>query len=480
MIRNALIAASACLSLAACQQLNETGADGLPERVTGLIDPYAAMDVETHTGDFADIQQFTTPGGVSVWLVTEPSIPILSIQMAWNAGTTTDPEGLEGLTDAVVYQMNEGAGDLEALDFQKRMEALNMSFGCSASRDWTECSATMLTQNSEQAMDLVALAFEAPRFDDGPFERHRREDLIAINQRETRPGYLAAEALEEALYPGHVYARDVTEGSVNARTREAARAHKDRLMTRDGLLVTAVGAVTPQVLAPLIDEAVSRLPETSDDTGFETIELPIAPAEPIIVDLPQPQSLVRFVAPGPDRSDPDFFTAFVLNYTVGGGGFESRLMKTLRVEQGLTYGVSTRLSWGAEYLKIWSGSGQTKNESAGAFIDGVKAELTKAADSGITQQELDDAKAYLTGSYPLGFDSNSKIAGNMMSVRQQDLGVDYFDRRNAAVSAVTFEDANRVAAEWLAPERFTFVVVGQPEGLGDGSAVVDDDATSVQ
>ncbi|MEL6285561.1 MAG: insulinase family protein, partial [Pseudomonadota bacterium] len=184
----------------------------------------------------------------------------------------------------------------------------------------------------------------------------------------------------------------------------------------------------------------------------------------IVIDLPQPQSLVRFVAPGPARDDPDFFAASVLNYTVGGGGFESRMMKTLRVEQGLTYGVRTGLNWTSDYLKIWQGSGQTKNESAGEFIAGVKDELSKVVENG-TEQELSDAKAYMIGSYPLGFDSNAKIAGNMMGVRQQALGVDYFDRRNAAIAAVTLEDVNRVARDWLAPEKFTFVVVGEPEGL---------------
>ena len=467
MIRTIPLTAIAILALAACQQaLQPVEPDPEAARTTlQPSDPYATMDVAVHGGDFVEIQQFTTPGGVSVWLVTEPSIPVLSLQMSWKAGTSHDPDGLEGLANAVTYQMNEGAGDLPALAFQQRMEELNMSFGCSASSDWTSCSSSMLTDNAADALDLVALAFAEPRFDDGPFERHKREDLIAITQRETQAGFLSSEALENALYPDHVYARDISEESVAARTREAALAHKDVLMTRDTLLVTAVGAITPQALAPLLDGVFASLPETSDTPGFAPITLPDAPTDPIVIDLPQPQSLVRFVAPGPARDDPDFFAASVLNYTVGGGGFESRMMKTLRVEQGLTYGVRTGLNWTSDYLKIWQGSGQTKNESAGEFIAGVKDELSKVVENGITEQELSDAKAYMIGSYPLGFDSNAKIAGNMMGVRQQALGVDYFDRRNAAIAAVTLEDVNRVARDWLAPEKFTFVVVGEPEGL---------------
>ena len=467
MRRTLFSAAAAAVILTGCQAVTDPAPlePAIAEAPPAPVDPYQAMAVDVHDGDFAEIQQFITPGGLSVWLVTEPSIPILAVQMRWDAGAKADPEGLEGLADAVAYQMNEGAGDLEALAFQRRMEELNMSFGCSAAADTLSCSTAMLTDNADAAMDLVALAFAAPRFDDGPFERHRREDLISIKQRETRASHLASTALEAALYPDHVYARQITEESVNARTPETAKAHKTRLMTKDRLLITAVGAVTPQQLAPLLDAALAGLPETSDLPSFEEITLPDPPADPLLVDLPQPQSLIRFVGPGPARAHPDFFPAVVLNYTLGGGGFESRLMRTLRVEQGLTYGVSTGLSWTLDYLKTWGGGGQTKNESAGDFVEGIKTELRKIVDEGVTEQELADAKAYIIGSYPLGFDSNAKIAGNMMSVRQQGLGVDYFDRRNAAIAAVTLDDVNRVARDWLAPENFTFVVVGQPEGL---------------
>jgi zinc protease len=139
-------------------------------------------------------------------------------------------------------------------------------------------------------------------------------------------------------------------------------------------------------------------------------------------------------------------------------------MKTLRVEKGLTYGISTALDPNPSLLS-WSGGGQTKNESAGEFIAGVKEEMTAFVASGVTEAELSDAKAYLVGSYPLGFDSNAKIAGQMMTVRQEDLGVDYFDRRNSLIEAVTLEDVNRVSKFYLDPARYSFIVVGEPQGM---------------
>jgi len=139
-------------------------------------------------------------------------------------------------------------------------------------------------------------------------------------------------------------------------------------------------------------------------------------------------------------------------------------MKDLRVDKGLTYGVGTRVS-GDEKIQTWNGGGQTKNESAGEFIAGVKSNMVRIVEEGITAEELADAKAYLTGSYPLGFDSNAKIAGNMMGVRLDGLPVDFFDKRNPMIEAVTLEDVNRVAKTYLDPSNFTFIVVGEPEGL---------------
>lgn len=457
-----MMGAASALVLTACASAPVT--EPAPETLVETPAAEPAMKVDVHKGDFVEIQQFVTPGGVSVWLVSEPSIPIVSVEMAWRGGETSDPEGLEGLSDSVVYNMNEGAGDLDSLGFQTRMEELNMSFGCSTGNDWTSCSASMLKENAPEAMGLIATAFAEPKFDTGPFERFQRENLIGIKQRETSAGWLARKAMTDALYPGHPYARQTSVESISALTPELAREQMRKLMVKDRLLVTAVGAVTPEELAPMIDMALGGLPETSELPPVADITLPAPPAEPIVVDLPQPQSLVMFSAPGLEREDPDFFAAYVLNYTVGGGGFESRLMKTLRVDKGLTYGVSTGLST-SDHLDTWTGGGQTKNESAGEFLAGIHDELNLFVADGMTEEELSDAKAYLTGSYALGFDSNAKIADQIMSVRQQDLGIDYFDTRNANMNAVTLDDVNRVAKEYLSPENFIYVVVGEPEGI---------------
>ena len=257
-----MMGAASALVLTACASAPVT--EPVPETLVETPASEPAMKVDVHKGDFVEIQQFVTPGGVSVWLVSEPSIPIVSVEMAWKGGETSDPEGLEGLSDAVVYNMNEGAGDLDSLGFQTRMEELNMSFGCSTGNDWTSCSASMLKENAPEAMGLIATAFDAPRFDTGPFERLQRENLIGIKQRETSAGWLARKAMTDALYPDHPYARQTSVESITALTPELAREQMRKLMVKDRLLVTAVGAVSPEELAPMIDMALGGLPETSE------------------------------------------------------------------------------------------------------------------------------------------------------------------------------------------------------------------------
>lgn len=456
----------AALALAACETFPMAGDGDVVEAVAPIVaDDGLAVDV--HEGAFADIQRFTTPGGASVWLVSEPGIPIVAVDMAWKGGRVQDPEGLEGLSSAVVYQMNEGAGDLDSLGFQTRMEELNMSFGCSVTSQWTNCSVNMLSENAGKVMDVVATAFEDPLFDEGPFERFRREAEVGLKTRETSVRYLSGRAQIEAFYPDHPYARQRTADSVAALTPELAKTQMRKLMVKDRMMVTVVGDITPAEIAPMIDQIMASLPETSEIVDVSDITLPAETLaeSPIVVSLPQPQSNVSVIGPALRRDHPDFFPAYVLNYKFGGGGFDSRLMQSLRVEQGLTYGVYSGVS-GDKTMQSWTAGGQTKNETAGTFVEGIMLEMEKIAESGLTQEELDAAKAYLIGSYPLGFDSNAKIASQMMSIRKDELrDITYFDTRNERFNAVTLEQVNRVAKEYLQPERFSVFVVGEPEGL---------------
>ena len=171
-----------------------------------------------------------------------------------------------------------------------------------------------------------------------------------------------------------------------------------------------------------------------------------------------------FGMPGLLRKDPDFIPAYVMNYMLGGGGFTSRLTEEIREKRGLAYSVYSYLV-PLDEAGLYLGGVATQNARAGETLDLIRAELERMRDHGVGEEELDNAKTYLIGSYPLRFDSNAKIAGQLLGIQMQDLGIDYFDKRNDLIAAVTQADIRRVAERLLDPRRLSLVAVGEPDGI---------------
>ena len=184
-----------------------------------------------------------------------------------------------------------------------------------------------------------------------------------------------------------------------------------------------------------------------------------------VIDFPTPQSVALFGHTGMERDHPDFFAAYVLNHILGGGSFESRLMNEVREKRGLTYGVSTFLV-PRQRAEMVLGQVASSNDRIAEAIEVIRAEWARIASEGVTEEELEAAKTYITGEYPLRFDGNGPIAEIMVGMQQVGLATDYVFNRNSFIEAVTLDDVNRVAAELLDAEALHFVVVGQPEGLG--------------
>jgi zinc protease len=226
-----------------------------------------------------------------------------------------------------------------------------------------------------------------------------------------------------------------------------------------------VGDITAEELGPLLDDLLGDLPQ-------EGAQLPARadlnlPGGVLMEPFETPQSIAAFAQAGVERDDPDFFAAYVLNHILGGGGFESRLVTEVRVKRGLTYGVYSYLS-DKDAAQLWVGSVSSANDRVAEAIRVIRDEWARIRDDGVTEEELRDAKTYLTGAYPLQFEGNSQIARIAVGMQMDGLPVDYIANRNDMVEAVTLEQINRVAQDRVDPETLTFVVVGQPEGL-DGS-----------
>jgi len=233
-------------------------------------------------------------------------------------------------------------------------------------------------------------------------------------------------------------------------------------LARDRVHVGAAGAISPEKLAEVMDKLLADLPAEglpqAADVDVET------EAGVTVVPFDVPQSVAIFGHEGLARDDPDFFPAFVLNEILGGGGFEARLMEEVREKRGLTYGVYSYLV-PKNHAALYLGRVSSANDRIADAIDVIRDEWTKMAENGVTEEELESAKTYLTGAYPLRFDGNGRIANILVGMQMDDLPVDYVNTRNDKVRAITLEDIQRVAARVLRPEELRFVVVGQPDGL---------------
>jgi len=412
------------------------------------------------------IIEVVSPKGITAWLVEDHSIPFTALELRFRGGTSLDAPGKRGATYLMTGLLEEGAGDLEARPYARTLEALAASFGYDSSSDSVSISARFLSENRDDALALLRDTIHNPRFDQQAIDRVRRQVISGLKSDAKDPDEIAQATFRRLAFGDHPYGSDGagTVDSVTDLTRDDIVAAHKAVFARDRLFVGAVGDISAEELGVLIDALLGDLPETG---------APIpGPAEVMltggvtVVEFDTPQSVAVFAQRGIERHDPDFFAAYVLNQILGGGSFESRLMDEVREKRGLTYGVYSYLS-PRDLAATYRGGVSSANDRIAEAIKVIGEEWAKMAEDGVTPEELDAAKTYLTGAYPLRFDGNARIASIMVGMQMQDLPIDYIATRNAKVEAVTLKDVNRVAAELLDPEGLHFVVVGKPEGLGE-------------
>lgn len=411
-----------------------------------------------------DIKEVRTPGGIDAWLVEDHSIPFMALELRFRGGTSLDRIEADGATNLMTALLEEGAGDLDARGFARAQESLAASISFASSADDVSISARFLSENRDDAVALLKLALTAPRFDADAIERVRQQVLSGLRSDALDPNDIAGETFRKMAYGDHPYARSGkgTLDSVAALTRDdLVQAHREAV-TRDRVYVGAVGDITAEELGVLLDDLLGDLPEAASPLPGRA-DVTISGGV-TVVPFDTPQSVALFGHIGIDRDDEDFFPAFVMNHILGGGGFESRLMSEVREKRGLTYGVYSYLA-PRDLASIYMGSVASANDRVAETVEVIKAEWTRMAENGVTAEELEGAKTYLTGAYPLRFDGHGRIASIMTGMQMQGLGVDYIDTRNDKVNAVTVEAIARVASEVLQPENLHFVVVGNPVGL---------------
>jgi len=417
---------------------------------------------EAAQGNTMNIQEVTSPGGIKAWLVESHGNPLIAIRFAFFGGAAQDAPGKEGQAYFVTSMMDEGAGELDATAFQERAQSLAMKLDFDASRDVMLGSLQTLTENKDEVFELARIAMSEPRFDESAIARVREQILAGLKYDENDPATVASLAWDRIAFDDHPYGRPVkgTRASIGGMTADDLRDYVRRVFARDKLIVSVVGDITPEELGKALDTLFGGLPEESDLRDVADAKPPLGPAREVI-QMDIPQSYAQFGFRGIARHDDDFIPAYILNYIIGGGGFSSRLMEEVREKRGLAYSVRSQLY---PYRKgsVFVGNVATKNEAVGQSLSVIKAELEDVAEKGLTNDQLDAAKDYLTGAYALRFESSTSIANQLLWIQIEDLGIDYVSKRNGLIEAVTLEDVKRVADRLLAPDRLITTIVGQP------------------
>lgn len=407
------------------------------------------------------IEQVVSPKGIEAWLVQEDTIPLVAMSFAFTGGSSQDPAEKPGVANLLSGLLDEGAGPLDSEAFQTALADHSISLSFTAGRDTFRGSFKTLIESRDEAVHLLKLALTEPRFDPEPVERIRAQVLTGLRANENDPGDVAGKALMAALFPDHPYGRpsEGTPESVAAITTDDIRTYFGKIIARDNLTVAVVGAIDAETLAIMLDEVFGDLPIKANRVGIAEIE-PAAGGEEIIIPMAIPQTVIQAAGKGLKRDDPDFIAASIASYILGGGSFSSRLYREIREKRGLAYSVYLGLSPLDHAGMVFVGT-STRADQADTVVALIEDEIRQFAAEGPTEKELADAKAYLIGSYPLRFDTSRAIAGQLLGLQLAELGIDYPERRNDLIAAITIEDVRRAAAR-LFEEDLTIVRVGQP------------------
>ena len=423
------------------------------------------------------IQHWTQPSGARIYLVESPAIPMLDVQIDFDAGSRRDPAdkaGLAGVTASLLEKgvaaraASSGGASEPALDENALGEAwadLGASFDSSAGTDRMSFSLRTLTDPPllEKAVLLAARQIGEPSFPDNIWQRMRQKIIAGLKESYTRPGSVAGRAYSKAVYGSHPYGYETTETTVGRISVADMRAFYAAGVVACRARISLVGAVTRAQADAIAQRLLSRLPQASCAGLAPAPAVPevaaLTQAEQKVIAFDSAQAQVLFGQPGYKRNDPAFFPMLVGNYILGGGGFTSRLTTEVREKRGLTYGAYSGFSPGL-HAGAFTVSLQTRPDQAGQALDVARKVVRDFVEAGPTGQELQAAKDNLIGGFALLIDSNRKLLGNIANIAWNDLPLNYLDTWTQQVEKVTVADIRTAFAARLQPEKMVTVILG--------------------
>lgn len=395
------------------------------------------------------------------------ALPMVSIELLIDAGSRYDAPQQEGVANLTARLLTYGTSRRTAVQISDALDFIGAGLSTRAGADLASVSLTVLKKDLATGLDLLAEVLTAPTFPQEEIDRQKQSILAAIRARDEDPGDIAQRRFAAVLYPQSPYGRPAegTEASVKSLQQRDVREFYERYYRPNRAIMAVVGDVSQQEIIQALNQSL-RLWHKGEPGGQLLIPSVIGASQVIRIDKDLTQANIITGHEGVARSNPDYYAIQVMNYILGGGGFSSRAMDSVRNERGLAYSIyssfNSEKSHGTFEFVM-----QTKNETALEAVRIVKNEIHRMREQKVSERELNDAKDYLTGSFPLRLDTNRKVASFIAQVEFFQLGMDYPEQYADLIRKVTAEDVARVAKRYLQPDRLITVIVGNQRKIGD-------------
>ena len=402
-----------------------------------------------------------TANGMTVLFLEQHFLPTVEIHALVKVGSAQDPPDKAGLANLTASLLDEGTQTRTSRQIAEQIDFVGGSLEAHAAEDFTTASARVLKKDADLGFALLADVLQHPAFHKQEFERVRTQILGEILSDDDDPGNVAMKAFHQLIFHGHPcsWPAHGAEDTLNKITVADVQQFHAREYLPNQTILVIVGDLTQEQAATLVQTHFGSWKKGAPSPYQLKKPTPIDRKMVQLIEKDLTQSTIVLGHTGISRTNPDYYAVTVMNYILGAGGFSSRLMDSIRDKQGLAYGImsqfDSRLLPGAFYISL-----QTRTEVTNQAITGVLTEIKGIRDAPVTDQELNEAKSFIVGSFPLRVDSSAKLANVLAQVEFYNLGLDYFTNYPKAIEKVTKDDVLRVAKQYLDPQHYALVVVG--------------------
>jgi zinc protease len=412
-------------------------------------------------------KKVTLPSGLTVVLSPKDKLPIVSVSLRFKVGSVSDPEQKAGLADMTARLLDKGTAKRTATAIAEELDFLGARFDASAGGTGSTVSLSLLAKDVERGLDLYADILQGSRFEMAEFERERMRMLSQIQQRRVNPRQVVSEVFRELLYADHPLHRPISgyASTVSQITRDDVLAFYQRFYVPNNAILVMVGDFSAERMLELIEGALGGWQARPLDPISLPHPLPTKEKEVGLVDMDVNQSYVQYGHLSVRRADPEFAAIRAMNYILGGGGFVSRLTRSIREEQGLAYSVHSDYVGGSQFPGFFYAALQTKIDTTSQAIKSLFTVIDSMKQAPVTSDEMTDMKLYYAGSLPRRAESYGQVAGLLLDREFFGLPDGYWESEIQQIQQLTPQDIQRLAQRYLDTDNFVLALVSKREQL---------------